>query len=107
MKIEFCIIKLDFIDDCALKALLCNAEVNYCDFVQTRQIAYRWKALTSEKTILHRFVNFSKNWDLWSPSDMSFGPEVVLCVDRYGEEAGAVAKDATGTVKDLALARPI
>ena len=51
---------------------LCNAEVNQCDFVQTRQTAYRWKALTSKKTISHRFVDFSKNLEFAEPQRTQF-----------------------------------
>ena len=51
---------------------LCDAKVNKCDIVQTRQTAYRPKALTSKKTIPHRFVKFLKNLGFVEPQRHEF-----------------------------------
>ena len=51
---------------------LCTPEVNWCDIVQTRQTAYRWKALTSKKTIPIALSIFPKNLELAEPQRTQF-----------------------------------
>ena len=59
---------------------LCTTEVKQCIIVRTRHTAYCWKALTSKKTILHRFVDFSKILHSQEFKGASFGPEVVTMI---------------------------